>query len=385
VVVSKAGFASDSIPDVVIQNGKTTTVSDVALLQLSGTDSTQTSGEASNIVLVEVETDNIFVTGSGGNETSNITFEVRDDLGIPIDLQHQVRVRFKITGGPGGQESLSPASMLTNALGRVTTTVKSGTIAGPLQVVATVREQGLNLESAPVPLAIHGWLPDRAHFSVASAKLNFAGYNIYGLQNVITAFVGDKYSNPVPPGTAVRFQSTGGIIGGSAVTDSLGRAPVILVSAAPKPPGIPGRPFPLTERGYALITAETVDENQRQITTTTVVLFSGITQLSVTPATFSIPPYGAQLFNYTVSDQNKNPLVAGTSISVTADNGELSGDTNITLEDTQSRAYTHFSFVLSNAKPDSSRAKQTTVTITVKSQNGNASTIATGELLPLVP
>lgn len=380
LIISKAGFVNDSIPSLVIQNSRITTVSQVELAKIGSDGPSQTSGEASNIVLVSVETSYIFVAGSGGNETSDITFEVRDSNGTPVDLQHQVTVNFKITGGPGGGEFLSPESAVTGAGGRVSTTVNSGTKAGALQVVATIPEK--SIASAPVPVAIHGGLPEINHFSVVPEKLNFAGFNIFGLENKITAFVGDRYSNPVPPGTVVQFQSSGGIIAGSAVTDDLGRATVTLLSASPQPPGIPSLPSPFSEPGFALIRAETVDENQRKITASTIVLFSGRTQLSVTPASFTLAPFKSERFDYTVSDQNNNPLVAGTTISVSTDNGDLAGDKSITLFDTQSRAFTRFSFILTNSKPDSIAAKDATLTIDVKSQNGNATAFVRGQMLP---
>ena len=382
VVISKFGYLTDSIRSVAVQNGTTTTIGDLQMRQPGDSDtSSTTSGKAANAVLVDVETSNIFVTGTGGNETSDITFEIRDANGTPIDLSNQVRVTFRITGGPGGGEYLSVVAAFTDANGRVMTTINSGTIAGALQVVASI--ENLVISSAPVPIAIHGGLPEIGHFSVASNRLNFAGYNIFGLENTITAFLGDRYSNPVPPGTAVQFRSTGGIMAGSATTDARGRAPAVLTSAAPQPPGIAGYPSPFSEPGFALVTAETVDENKQKITVSTVVLFSGRTQLTVTPTSFSIPPLRSQSFDYYVGDQNLNPLVAGTTLNVRTDNGELSGTTNFTLEDTQSRAATQFSFVLTNANPDSFKVKDATVTLSVTSANGNATTSVTGQMLPL--
>ncbi|MDZ7291527.1 MAG: carboxypeptidase regulatory-like domain-containing protein [candidate division KSB1 bacterium] len=380
LVVSKTGFLSDTLEALTIRNNKTTTAPDVKLAVAGTVDPGRTSGDATNIVLVNVTASNIYVIGSGGQVTSDITFEVRDANGIPVDIQHQVTVTFKITGGPGGGEYCTPTSLATDAAGRVTTTITSGTIAGALQVVAEAVVKTRTITAAPVPIAIHGWLPDKTHFSVVPEKLNFAGFNIFGLENKITAFVGDKYSNPVPPGTAVQFRSTGGIIEGSAVTDKLGRATVSLLSASPQPQGISGYPAPYSEPGFALITAETVDENRTRIRTTTVVLFSGRTQISVTPTTFNLAAFASQRFDYTVKDQNNNPLVAGTTISVTTDNGKVSGNTSITLKDTQSRAYTQFSFILTNSQPDSV-AKDATVKIDVTSQNGDVTSYITGKML----
>ncbi|MGH7453908.1 MAG: Ig-like domain-containing protein, partial [bacterium] len=339
-----------------------------------------------NIVLVEVTKSSIFVKGSGGQATARMTFEVRDAHGIPVDTQHKATVNFRIAGGLGGGEVLNPASAETDANGRVAVTITSGTKAGAVQVVAQAQVKGVTISAAPVPIAIHGGLPDLSHFSLAFEKLNFAGWIYYGLTNNITAFVGDKYSNPVPPGTVVQFRSTGGIIEGSAVTDALGRASVTLTSASPQPQGIPGYAPPFTELGFARIVAETVDETGAKITTEGPVLFSGRTMpIEVTspqPIPFSIAPYSSQFFTYKVKDQNNNPLVAGTAISVTTDNGKVTGDTNINLKDTQSRAWTEFDFILTNSEPDSLFVKVTTIKIQVTSQNGDASRTIIGSLLP---
>lgn len=383
IIISKTGFLRDTLAAVAIQANKTITLPEVRMTRESGNNSGGTSGPASNIVLVDVETNRIFVAGTGGNATSTLTFEVRDANGAAIDLTHQVTVAFRIASGPNGGEQVTPTSATSNALGRVVTTVQSGTIAGAIQVVATIQSPAVS--SAPVPLSIHGGLPHNAHFSVVSRQLNFAGYNIYGLENQVTAFVGDRYSNPVPPGTSVQFQSSGGIIGGSAVTDALGRASVTLLSASPQPQGILGKPSPYNEPGFALLTAQTINENKQSITTETVVLFSGVTQISVTPTSFSLQPYKSQLFNYTVSDQNRNPLVAGTNIGVSTNVGDVSGDKGIILADTQSRAFTRFSFVLTNSAPDSTKAKDATVAVQVTSPNGNASFNITGTMLPIKP
>lgn len=381
IVISKTGFARDTVGMYAIQANKTVTLPEVRMSRTDGSTGGGTSGAASNIVLIGIENSKIFVSGSGGDATSVLTFEVRDANGAPIDLAHQATVNFRIASGPGGGETVSPASANTNALGQVATTVQSGTVAGPIQLVASI--QTPIVSSAPVPLSIHGGLPHAGHFSVVARQQNFAGYNIFGLENPITAFVGDRYSNPVPPSTSVQFQSTGGIIGGSAGTDLLGRSTVPLLSAAPRPQGIAGSPSPLNEPGFARITAETIDENKAKITASTVVLFSGITQISATPLTFNIPPLQSQSFSYVVSDQNKNPLVAGTNITVSTDAGTVTGDKGIVLEDTQSRAFTQFSFVLTNATPDSTKAKPAVVEIKVTSQNGNGSLLIRGTLQPL--
>ena len=188
----------------------------------------------------------------------------------------------------------------------------------------------------------------------------------------------------MPPGTSVQFQTTGGIIEGSALTNELGIASVSLISAAPQPQGVSGAAFPFDQRGFALVTAQTVDENQQAISKSTIVLFSGIAQITdLNPtAPFSLTANSSQRFTFIVSDQNSNPLVAGTNISVQTNNGRVDGDSNVTLVDTQSRGATQFSFVLTNSDPDQidGAVADVTVMITVSSQNGAARLTFTGEM-----
>ncbi len=369
IIFAKTGFSSDTLRAVKIQNGRTSTLPDVRIAKLG---SSGPSGDATHVVLLKVTTPAIYVSGSGGQASSDLTFEVRDASGRPIDLQHKVTVAFRITGNPGGA-TIFPASMESDENGRAVTTVTSGTVAGALQVVAEIQNKGI--ASAPVPMAVHGGLPHLGHFSIGLEKLNIAGLIYLGLQDRVTVYVGDKYSNPVPPGTAVQFQSTGGIIEGSAVTNALGQATVILTSASPVPP--------LTgSDGLVAVIAETVDETRNKIKVTTKVLFSGPTQVLIPQTTFTLPPLASQTFNYTVSDLNFNPLVAGSRYTVSTDNGKVSGAINVTMKDTQSKAATQFSFVLTNSQPDSLVAKSATVEIKVDSPNGDVIRTIVGTMLP---
>lgn len=392
LIFSKEGYADQIISALAVKQGQLTVAPNAIMTKSSGP--VGNSGSAANIVLVTIETSNIFVKGSGADETSDITFEVRDKQGIPMDQQHQENVLFRIEGGPNGGEFLSPDTVQTDNLGRVVTTLNSGTKAGALQIIAEI--EGKAIFSAPVPISIHGGLPDLAHFSLGVENLNFAGYNLLGLENKVTVIVGDKFSNPVPPGTSVQFQSTGGIIAGSGLTDELGRATVILTSADPRPQGVQfstlrrinpqSLPAYFAQPGYALVTAQTVSESQQNIYAEGIVLFSGISQISsVTPTTFSLQAGASQSFSYIVRDQNQNPLSPGTLISVSTSTGELSGDVSFTLPDTQLRGNgaTNFTFVLRNANPqDLNGATDVTVTIKVSSVNGNVSQNIFGKMFP---
>ena len=197
-------------------------------------------------------------------------------------------------------------------------------------------------------------------------KLIFRDSIFQGLTDVITAFVGDKYGNPVRSSTSVYFTTSGGIIEGSALTNQQGIGFVSLISADPRPtatnPGV----------GFATVTASTANDNSQTISTNTVVLFSGLPQVSISPTTFNIANGGSQSFTYTVSDQNANPLAQGTSITVAVEGESVTsqGDLNISLPDTQSKSWTHFSFTVADAADTINVVKPVTITINTTGPNG---------------
>ena len=360
----KESFISDTM-QIMATPGRT--IGDISLA-LEPTSSTPLpSGEAASIILFGVNPNSIGVRESGSPEVAEVSFQVQDSSGIPVDLQHSVEVNFILGSNPGEGVFISPTSVNTGASGLAKTSLFSGTKSGVVQMIAEVSMGAQVLRSIPVAVAIHGGLPDSVHFSLAVEKLNFPGYNIYGLIDRITAYVGDKYGNPVRPQTAVYFTTTGGLIEGSAFTDLLGQASVSLVSAAPKPI------HPVYGAGFATVTGRTADENQHEIEALAIVLFSGVPQISVNPNVVDVPNAGSQYFAYRVSDQNDNPLAGGTSISVSVESGDVEavGNTNLTLPDTQSPAWTFFGFSLIDTKPDSVDINQVSVKISSSGPNGN--------------
>ncbi|MGE5795361.1 MAG: hypothetical protein ACM34N_01185, partial [Ignavibacteria bacterium] len=337
------------------------------------------SGDPVSIFLKTQSAPFIGVRASGSEETARLIFVVQDSSGIPIDLDHSVDVSFTFGAAPGGGELLSPASVKTNDIGEAAVNLTSGTISGTVQIIATIRLPNLTITSLPVSITIHGGLPDAAHFSIAPQYLNFAGYNIYGLTDVISAYVGDKYGNPVRPETSVYFTSTGGIIEGSTKTNELGIGSVQLVSADPKPFDTEWEINGLGA-GFAEIKAHTSDENQTIIYDSIIVLFSGVPGITINPTSFDIPNGGQQLFNYTVMDQNQNPLAGGTRISVevAGDDAGLLGDVSFSLPDTQSPAWTQFSFILYDTKPDTTKYVPVGLGVVSEGPNGRASVTITG-------
>jgi hypothetical protein len=365
IFAQKENLLSDSI-NVLIVPGRTI---NVPLLKLNAVgQSAQLSGEASSIILAGVSVSSIGVRESGSPETTEIIFEVQDSSGIPIDLNHSVTVVFSIGSAPGGGEFIFPESIETSHNGRAKVNLFSGIKSGVVQIMAQVSLNNKTILSQPVAVAIHGGLPDAEHFSVAVEKLNFPGYNIYGLNDRVTAYVGDKYGNPVRPQTSVYFTTTGGLVEGSALTNTVGQASVNLISSAPKPN------HPTLGAGFATVTARTANENQETIETGAIVLFSGVPQISINPTFISVPQGGSQSFQYFVQDQNGNPLAEGTEISVSIEAGDIKavGNIDVSLPDTQSPSWTTFSFSLIDAKPDTAFANQAAIKINTSGPNGSA-------------
>ncbi len=364
--VFKDGYYADTLALLAVPGN---TLSNITVNLESRTAVSQPSGSAASVILFSANPSSIGVRESGAPEISEITFQVQDSAGIPVDLNNSVTVDFFIGSSPGQGVFISPTSGATSSGGLVKTSLFSGTRAGVVQLIAQIGSGANMIISKPVAIAIHGGLPDSTHFSLAVQKLNFPGYNIYGLTDKITAFVGDKYSNPVRTGTAVYFNTTGGLIEGSALTNLTGQASVDLISAAPRPL------HPTLGLGFATITGITVDERQEEIEAYAIVLFSGIPQISVNPVSINVQNGGSQSFLYYVEDQNNNPLAGGTTINVTVEAGDIEavGNTSVNLPDTQSPSWTTFGFSLVDTfiEGDTLAPTPASVKISTSGPNGN--------------
>lgn len=331
--VTKTGYESKTTT-VLAQKGETTLVPDFTVLQIYS-DTTVSgdtiSGDAAHISVSGTHANHIYVQSSGLQETAKINFVVTDEEGRLVDSSHRVMVHFRILNGPNGGEYLEPDSMQT-VNGGIYTVLNSGTVAGPVQLDVYAEVNGQTIRALPIRLAIYGGLPDQAHFSLAVDLLNIAGRVHYGIIDNVTAFVGDKFSNPVAPGTIVYFSTDYCIIEGAAVTDELGQATVRFESAGPFPPN----PIDST---FAHITAWTYKDTvlKTTINTKAKILLSDLTaSIQISPNSFNYTATNSPVaFDYIVQDIWGNPLVGNTNIKVSSTAGSLYGDVNINLVDTQ--------------------------------------------------
>jgi hypothetical protein len=348
----------------------------------TGVRDSSATGSAHSIAFIGMSSSQISVYGVGGTEATILTWEVRDSLGFPIDFDHRDTVEFSINGAPvGGGAYVSPSSSQTNASGRVSTTVNSGTVSGVIQFVATLRRNsdGAIISSTPVIITVNAGLPDQAHFTIGFDQFNFPGWDWVNHTDGVLVQVGDRYSNPVKVGTAVYFSTTGGLIDASGFTDASSHARVTLYSGNPRPVD-PGAGI-----GFGRITASTIGENGVTVNSSGLILFSGISQISnLSPTSFAVARGGSSGdITFTVSDENGNPLSATTHISVTLQytpppnsqvNLVANGDVDVTLGDTQAKGAgsTQFSFrVVDQTIGGVTSQVPVTVVIKVTSPNGN--------------
>ncbi|MCS3632714.1 hypothetical protein GGP57_000005 [Salinibacter ruber] len=378
--------------------------SNLRLTLAIGGEENREPGRPTDIVLQDQSASSIRVQESGGTSIARLTFQVVDSTGKAIEADQAVDVDFRFGQRPEGA-SLTPSTVETNGQGQATVNVSSGKEAGVVQVVAqTERPDETTFQSKPVGLSVHGGLPNKCHFSLAPERFNFPGLIDLGVTTSIQVFVGDKYGNPVVPGTSVSFSANAGLIGGSLQTDDQGQGSVVLTSA---------QPLPDANGGVGTVRAATVGTddvntivdpdncpdpadtgNENTISKTIPIVFSGRPEVEVAPSSAEL----GETYDLKVRDvENGNPLAPGTSIQVQAEGTQVKavGNTDVTLDDTalsdddgdgfdagdivnmdQTTAFTFR--VVKDPDPEvSETAEVETVTITVDGPNGNLEVVLT--------
>lgn len=211
----------------------------VATASVNGTDIT-----ASHEVVIEAEglgsiefvsatPESIVLKGTGGQgkqESSTLTFIVKGELGNPLAQQ---TVNFKLNNTVGGL-ALTSATGITNAEGRVSAKVTSGTVPAAVRVTASVTNTDNNqtIQTQSDLLSVNTGLPDQNSITIALSTLNPEARNRIGEQVTISAYMADSFNNPVPDGTTVNFTTEGGSIESSCNTVS-GTCSVLWTSQEP--------------------------------------------------------------------------------------------------------------------------------------------------------
>lgn len=396
------------------------------------------------ISFVQADPTSIGVRGAGVPEQSVVTFRLTDDQAQPIA---GMAVRFSVQSIGG--ESLSPGQATTGADGTVSTVITSGRRTSSIRVRAELVANP-SIFTLSNNIIVLGAPPAADRFSMAAQHLNVAGRVTLGLNNVITAFLNDRFGNAVPQGTAVSFLSNASSVVNPSPSDADGRSTATLITEGGRfpPDGIvrilgftrgeepfvdangdgiynPGEVFAdvpepfIDANGNGVYDPDDpfelfVDVNgngvwdsaqnpgewdgNAMIWDVIAVTFSGSTVVILEPSSgFVIPDGGGQEFTLRVSDNLNNPLVAGTTISISAGEGlSLRGlPASFTLEGAQSFGQTIeginlFTFSVIDAQPGQGTTNQSVEVIvsvnsppsgTAPGGNGSVSVSRVGTLL----
>lgn len=183
-----------------------------------------------SLEFVEAEPPQIALAGTGGDETSRVSFRLVGEAGGPIA---GAELQFALNATTGGL-SLTDDSGVTNSNGVAGTTVRAGSVATSVRVTATEPSTGISTQSSQ--LVVSTGIPDSDSVSISTSSFNPAAFNYDGEEVEITIRAADQFNNPVPDGTAFSFYTEGGSIDPSCTTaDQDGSCTVTWRSQNPRP------------------------------------------------------------------------------------------------------------------------------------------------------
>ena len=217
---------------------------------------------ASSLAFISAVPEVIYIKGSGFTETSTLTFEVRDGAGNTLPNRSVVLSLLTRSGGVTMEGGTADVTQVSDAAGRVSVRVNSGTVPTPVRVSATL---GGNTSIATVSsnLSVAVGLPSQLNFSLSQTSRNIEGFNIDGTVNAYNVIASDRNGNPVPAGTSINFVTEGGQvepIKQIQLALGLARASAQFVSADPRPED--GR---ITVTAYALGEESFIDQNGNNV------------------------------------------------------------------------------------------------------------------------
>ncbi|WP_444884138.1 Ig-like domain-containing protein [Microbulbifer sp. PSTR4-B] len=185
--------------------------------------------EVGSIVFVSSQPEVIHIQGSGGYETSTVSFQVFSKEGLPVS---GVEVNFSLKQGDG-TVNLASSSGTTNAEGEVSTVVSSGNVATSVRVMGSLTdENGAFFSAVSSDLVVSTAILDQDSFSLSASTSNPGGDRVDGVTTELTIRVADK-NNTRADGTAVSFTTEYGRIEGYCTTVD-GNCSVVWNSQSPR-------------------------------------------------------------------------------------------------------------------------------------------------------
>ena len=196
---------------------------------------------ANAVTFVSAAPGQIFVSGAGSAEQSQVVFKVLSSAGTVLP---NIPVRFTIQTNPGGvgigsTGSTSEVISTSDASGLANVVVFSGTIPGPVKVrAALVSNSAVFAESQNLTVA--SGPPSQRFMSLAVQTFNIEGWALDGTSTQLTARIADRQGNAVEDGTVINFTAEGGQVASSCATArvlGISQCSVNFISQNPKPAG----------------------------------------------------------------------------------------------------------------------------------------------------
>lgn len=213
---------------------------------------------ASSLAFITAAPEVIYIKASGFTETSTLTFEVRDGAGNILPNRSVTLTLLTRSGGVTMEGGIADVIQVSDAAGRVTVRVNSGTIPTPVRVAAKLTDTPA-IATVSSNLSVAVGLPSQLNFSLSQQTKNIEGFNIDGTPNAYNIIASDRSGNPVPSGTSINFVTEGGQVESIRqvqLVAGLARASAQFISADPRPAD--GR---VTVTAYALGEESFIDQN----------------------------------------------------------------------------------------------------------------------------
>ncbi|MEP1741443.1 MAG: hypothetical protein ABJI60_00790 [Kangiellaceae bacterium] len=180
----------------------------------------------------------IALKGSGAidrPEESTLTFTINDSNGNPVQ---NAGVNFSLQTEIGGitlePDTVEGGAALTDELGQVEVTIKSGDTATSVRVIASL-ESNPSVASVSDEIIISSIVANSYFFKLSASSFAPEGWSINGVESIITATVLDRFEYPVPDGTNISFITEFGSIIPSCTTVD-GECSVVWSSGSPRVP-----------------------------------------------------------------------------------------------------------------------------------------------------
>lgn len=158
----------------------------------------------------------IYLDGAGGNTQTLVQFLLTNAVGEAIPSQEVLVALKTLNGGIpratfGTKGNVSAISLITDASGKISVPVFSGTVPTNVLInAALVSNPAVQTDSSIVTVA--SGRPSQARVSLSLGKLSILGFNLDGEETTVMMSLADRQGNPVPDGTAVNFVTEGGVM-----------------------------------------------------------------------------------------------------------------------------------------------------------------------------